>query len=224
MNNQPMMVSLVLVMICGLQGVGMEAKKKNALKTYQEKRNFKKSKEPEGAAKKKQGKEPLFVVQKHAASHLHYDLRLEVDGVLVSWAVPKGFSLDPSVKHLAVQTEDHPYDYAEFEGTIPQGEYGGGTVMVWDIGTYQNIKEKDGKLVPMDKCLEHGTVEVALAGKKLKGGFALIKMHGRGPNQWLLIKMDDEYANRKRATLPKSWDKSALTKRTMKQIAQEEGE
>lgn len=218
------MINTLLCIVCVVWGASMVAEKKRSLKTYQTKRNFEKTKEPSGKTQKKKSEKLLFVVQKHAASHLHYDLRLEVGGVLVSWAVPKGFSLDPAVKHLAVQTEDHPYEYAKFEGTIPHGEYGGGTVMVWDIGTYQNIKEKDGKLIPMEQCLENGSVEFELAGKKLKGAFALVKMRGRGPNQWLLIKMDDKYANRTRATLPKSWDKSALTKRTMNQIAKEEGE
>lgn len=203
-----------------LLGSSMVAKK-DSLKKYHEKRDFKKTAEPKGTIKKTKKKkgELLFVVQKHAASHLHYDFRIEVNGVLVSWAIPKGFSFDPSVKHLAVQTEDHPYEYGSFEGIIPQGEYGGGTVMLWDTGTYTNIKEKDGKLVPMDECLTKGSVEIELHGKRLKGAFALIKMRGRGENQWLMIKMDDTYADRERTELPKSWDRSVTTKRTMKQIA-----
>lgn len=212
-----------------LLGSSMVAKK-DSLKKYHEKRDFKKTAEPRGTlpssprlrrTRRRAHGELMFVVQKHDASHLHYDFRLEVDGVLVSWAVPKGFSFDPSVKHLAIQTEDHPYEYGSFEGIIPQGEYGGGTVMLWDTGTYTNIKEKDGKLVPMDECLKRGTVEIELHGKRLKGAFALIKMRGRGEKQWLMIKMDDTYADRERTKLPKSWDRSVTTKRTMKQIAAE---
>ena len=187
----------------------MTLKKPDSLKKYRARRDFQKTPEPAPKVKVSIGKRHLFVVQKHAARSLHYDFRLEIDGVLVSWAVPKGFSLNPSVKHLAVQTEDHPYAYARFEGVIPAGEYGAGTVMVWDIGTYQALK------------LEPDRVEVVLHGKKLEGGFALIKMKGRA-NQWLLVKMDDEYANRTRDTLPKSFDKSALSGRTMTQIKKEE--
>lgn len=210
-----------IICVILLVGSSMVAKK-DSLKKYHEKRDFRKTAEPKGTIKKtkKEKGKLLFVVQKHAASHLHYDFRIEVDGVLVSWAVPKGFSFDPSVKHLAVQTEDHPYEYGSFEGIIPQGEYGGGTVMLWDTGTYTNIKEKDGKLVPMDECLAKGSVEIELHGKRLKGAFALIKMHGRGENQWLMIKVDDKYADRERTELPKSWDRSVTTKRTMKQIAE----
>lgn len=213
------MKRIISILFLLLIGVVVEAKKRS-LKKYHAKRHFEKTSEPKGKLKK-EGKKLLFVVQKHAASHLHYDFRIEVGGVLVSWAVPKGFSFDPSVKHLAVQTEDHPYEYGSFEGIIPQGEYGGGTVMLWDTGTYINIKEKDGKLIPMDECLGRGTVEIELHGKRLKGGFALIKMRGRGKNQWLMIKMNDKYADRERTELPKSWDRSVTTKRTMKQIAAE---
>lgn len=203
----------------GNAGMCNEIKKNSSLKTYRAKRSFDKTPEPSGLKKKKpHGEKLLFVVQKHAASHLHYDFRLAINGVLSSWAVPKGFSLDPQQKHLAVQTEDHPYDYAHFEGEIPAGEYGGGTVMVWDIGTYQNIKTKS-----MESCLKEGRIEVWLEGKKLHGGFALVRMNFQDRRkQWLLIKMDDEYADRKRVGLPKSWDKSALTGRTMLQIKREE--
>lgn len=139
----------------------------------------------------------IFVVQKHAASHLHYDFRLEIGGVLVSWAVPKGPPVDLSQKRLAVMTEDHPLEYASFEGTIPEGSYGAGTVMIWDAGTYENIKTRAGKLVPIKKCLEIGTIEIVMHGKKLKGAFALIRtklgsQKSRGKN-WLLIKMKDEH-------------------------------
>lgn len=167
----------------------------------------------------KRGKGPIFVIQKHAASHLHFDFRLEIDGVLTSWAVPKGIPTNPAEKHLAIMTEDHPLDYAKFEGVIPEDNYGAGTVMVWDIGTYRNIKESDGKLVPMDQCLKRGTVEVWLEGEKLHGGYALIRTKlGGGDKNWLLLKMKDEYA---KTAIPNA-TKSALTGRTMTQIAKDE--
>lgn len=140
-----------------------------------------------------QNKKPIFVVQKHQASHLHYDFRLEIDGVLKSWAIPKGPSTNPQEKRLAVSTEDHCMEYADFEGVIPEGKYGSGVVMVWDIGTYENIKYKDSKLVPMDQCYKHGRIEVFLRGKKLKGAYSLFKFSTK--SQWLLIKMKDEFAN-----------------------------
>jgi len=193
--------------------------KKNPLAHYRKKRSFKKTTEPRGTIKKKKAKQPLFVVQEHHASHLHYDFRIEIDGVLKSWAIPKGITSDPSIKHLAVLTENHPMEYAHFEGIIPKGEYGGGTVMVWDIGTYENIKEVDGKILPMDKCFAKGRIEIVLNGKKLKGGYALIKTQRSetGENYWLFLKMRDKYAKRK---IP-SITRSALTGRTIKQIAQE---
>jgi len=168
-----------------------------SLNKYNEKRDFKKTKEPKGVRKKSGGK-LRFVVQKHAASHLHYDFRLEIDGVLVSWAVPKGPSADPADKRLAMHVEDHPMDYIDFEGTIPQGEYGGGTVMVWDNGTY----EPEGGIAPskqlaeMKKMHASGSIKIVLHGQKLKGSWALVKMHGRGENQWLLIKHKDEFAGK----------------------------
>jgi DNA ligase D-like protein (predicted 3'-phosphoesterase) len=167
------------------------------LKTYAKRRDLKRSKEP--AAKVGKGKSHIFVIQKHDASRLHYDFRLEIDGVLVSWAVPKGPSTNPADKRLAVRTDDHPMGYAKFEGIIPEGEYGGGTVMVWDYGTYKNIKEKDGKIVPMKQCLKNGQIEVWLKGHKLSGGYALVKtkLGGKGDN-WLLVKMRDDEASARR--------------------------
>jgi DNA ligase D-like protein (predicted 3'-phosphoesterase) len=161
----------------------------------------------------------LFVVHKHDAHSLHYDFRIQVGRVLVSWAVPKGISPQKKVKHLAIPTPDHPYSYRRFEGVIPKGEYGAGPVMVWDIGTYKNIKKSGGTLVPMKKCLKDGTVEMWLEGKKLKGGYALIrtKLGSAQKRSWLMIKMDDEYANK----AIKDKTKSALTGRTMKQIEQD---
>lgn len=198
------------------------ATKKTNLQKYQSKRTFSSTPEPSGKQrKKKKTKGPVFVVQKHKASQLHFDFRLEIDGVLTSWAVPKGISADPAQKHLAIPTEDHPLDYALFEGVIPEGNYGAGTVMVWDIGTYRNIKKKDGKLVPMDQCLNRGTVEVWLEGEKLHGGYALIKTKLQGSDKWLLLKMNDEHTKRGGAKFAHE-NKSALTDRTMTQITKEE--
>ena len=185
------------------------------LNEYKKKRNFKKSPEPKGGKASK--KKPIFVVQKHDASHLHYDLRLEVDGVLKSWAVPKGPSLNPETKRLAAMTEDHPIDYAEFEGVIPEG-YGAGTVMVWDKGTYVNESEKDGKEISTKDALEKGHISFTLQGKKMKGGWSLIHMKNRGKN-WLLIKKDDEYADKRKKIINE--DKSAKSGRTLAQIKKE---
>ena len=149
--------------------------KKTTLDQYQERRNFSKTPEPAATIKKRSHKDPIFVIQKHDASHLHYDFRLEIDEVLKSWAVPKGPSTDPGTKRLAMPTDDHPLEYATFEGTIPEGEYGAGTVMVWDIGTFENIKHSKGQLIPMNQCYENGHIEIFLYGKKLKGGYALIR-------------------------------------------------
>ncbi|MCF7916735.1 MAG: DNA ligase [Candidatus Omnitrophica bacterium] len=165
-----------------------------SLDKYKSKRDFKKSPEPAAKKGQKENKQPLFVVQKHAASRLHYDFRLEIKGVLKSWAVPKGPSLNPANRRLAIETEDHPLDYANFEGVIPENQYGGGIVMVWDKGTYKNIKEdKSGEKIKVEQSYEKGQIEVELAGKKLKGKFALVRMKQK--DQWLLIKIKDEYAS-----------------------------
>lgn len=203
--------SIIFSSLFFLEGCSMP---KKPLSSYNKKRNFQKTFEPKGVIKKSKNS-PIFVIQKHAASRLHFDIRLEIGGVLVSWAVPKGPSLNPLDKRLAIHTEDHPYDYAKFEGIIPQGQYGGGTVMVWDYGTYENIKERDGEIVPMKQCLKEGRIEVFLYGKKLQGGFALVKIK----TGWLLIKMRDEFASNKK--IISSHDVSAKTGRTMKQIADE---
>ncbi len=191
------------------------------LKKYNEKRDFSKTPEPDtnavtfAWAKSR----PIFVIQKHEATTLHYDFRIEVDGVLKSWAVPKGPSTDPSVKRLAVPTEDHPLAYADFEGVIPEGEYGGGTVMVWDRGSYRNLKkEEDGeKAKSVAQQIDDGHVTIWLEGQKLQGGYALIRT-GKGEDPfWLLIKMDDEKADARRN--PTSTEnKSAKTGRTMNEI------
>lgn len=162
------------------------------LKKYKEMRDFGETPEPAGG-KPKRGKLPLFVIQKHHASHLHYDFRLEMEGVLKSWAVPKGPSYDPTVKRLAMMTEDHPYDYASFEGVIPAGNYGAGNVIIWDNGTWEFIEPGDDPV----KALQQGKLTFRLYGKKMFGEWALVKIKGRSPkgNEWLLIKHRDKYAN-----------------------------
>lgn len=193
-----------------------------SLSDYNKKREFSKTPEPKGG--KASGKELRFVVQKHAATNLHYDFRLEMAGVLKSWAVPKGPSTDPKVKRLAMMVEDHPYDYRNFEGTIPKGEYGGGTVMVWDEGTYelaeteeQDIKKQEKVLL---KQLKEGSLKLVLHGEKLKGEYALVKTKGMAENAWLLIKHNDEFAST--SEIAKK-DKSVVSKRTLEQIAEAEG-
>ncbi len=191
--------------------------KKKPLTSYKKKRNFTATPEPSGkTVAKKKSKDLLFVIQKHQASHLHYDFRIEVNGALKSWAVPKGPSIDPSQKRLAMPTEDHPYDYAHFEGIIPEGNYGAGTVMVWDIGTYTLIEKENP--ISMKEALKNGQVEIWLEGKKLHGGYTLIRIGtGTDDERWLLIKMRDEYADKKRGIN----ERSALTNRTMNQITKE---
>lgn len=191
------------------------------LKSYREKRDFRRTGEPSGS-ERKPGDKPLFVIQKHDASSLHYDLRLEVDGVLKSWAVPKGPSTDPSVKRLALPTEDHPLDYADFEGTIPEGEYGAGTVIVWDTGRYRNLRaEKGDDGLDMTGALDEGKVEVWLEGRKLLGGYALIRTGDGEDERWLLIKMDDDGADARRN--PTSTEPSSvLSGRTLEEIRAED--
>ena len=155
----------------------------------------------------------MFVIQKHRATALHYDFRLEADGVLKSWAVPKGPSLDPTVKRLAMQVEDHPVDYAKFEGVIPEGEYGGGTVMVWDYGTY-----KPEETTNPSEAIRKGELKFSLNGKKLKGSWVLVRTRDR---QWLLIKHRDYYTTEEEVT--ELAPVSILTRRSLAEIAEDEG-
>ena len=162
------------------------------LKEYEKKRDFDKTTEPTGG--KSTGKDLKFVVQRHHASHLHYDFRLELDGVLKSWAVPKGPSMNPGHKRLAMQVEDHPYDYRTFEGVIPTGEYGGGIVIVWDEGTYESLAEDPAdNIKTLHAGLKKGDMKFRLHGKILHGEFVLVKLH-TDEKSWLLIKHKDDYA------------------------------
>ncbi len=179
-----------------------------SLAKYKTKRDFSRTPEPAGGVHRQASKALRFAIQKHDASHLHYDFRLELDGVLKSWAVPKGPSLDPGRKSLAVQVEDHPLEYGDFEGVIPHGQYGGGTVLLWDTGTWEPLHDPS-------KGLHEGKLHFTLHGKKLHGEWSLVRMHGKaggdGKN-WLLIKVKDKYASNDRDILtdkPKEREKRA---------------
>jgi bifunctional non-homologous end joining protein LigD len=188
-----------------------------ALEEYKRKRRFEETPEPPPKVEKKS--RHRFVVQKHEATRLHYDFRLELDGVLKSWAVPKGPSLDPADKRLAMQVEDHPIDYASFEGVIPQGEYGGGTVMVWDRGTWEPESPE------VEAALRKGDLKFRLYGKKLKGSWVLVRTRGYGAtggrSSWLLIKHRDRYASKRDITEEEPY--SAATDRLLAKIARDEG-
>jgi len=164
------------------------------LKKYRQMRDFGETPEPAGG-KPKKSRLPMFVIQKHQASHLHYDFRLEMEGVLKSWAIPKGPSYDPANKRLAMMTEDHPYDYGSFEGVIPEGNYGAGNVIIWDTGTWELIEPGDDPV----EALRAGKIAFRLNGRKMFGEWALVKIGARGKssrgNEWLLLKHRDEFAN-----------------------------
>lgn len=192
-----------------------------SLSLYNKKRRFNETSEPEGKSKSSKGS-LRFVVQKHDASHLHYDFRLEMEGVLKSWAVPKGPSLNPADKRLAMAVEDHPFAYRNFEGIIPAGNYGGGTVIVWDEGTYEPMeaqglsrKEQEKELL---KQLFSGNLKIVLHGKKLKGEFALFLMKTRGEKSWILVKKKDTYATDNDVT---KLDESVKSGKTIAQVAKE---
>lgn len=195
--------------------------KRDALGEYQRKRDFAKTPEPKGS-KRKAARKPIFVVQKHAASRLHYDFRLEVGGVLKSWAVPKGPSTNPRDKRLAMLVEDHPLDYAGFEGMIPEGEYGGGTVIVWDTGSYRNVTERDGNTIPAAEALAQGHFRMELSGKKLKGGYAITRVarDPGGRERWILVKRRDEWADESREIVAAE-PRSALSGRTIEEVAEQ---
>ena len=191
----------------------MPARKAPPLADYHAKRDFTRTAEPRG--RRGAAKGHLYVIQKHDATRLHFDFRLELDGVLKSWAVTKGPSLDPAEKRLAVRVEDHPLDYGSFEGTIPEGEYGGGTVMLWDRGTWM----PDGD---PHEGLRRGKLSFVLNGERLKGGFALVRMRkdpGRNAREnWLLIKERDKYADPDLDPIEK-WQRSVASRRSMAGIA-----
>ena len=192
------------------------------LDTYRKKRDFTRTAEPEGGGRRTGKKQPMFVIQQHDARAMHYDLRLEVDGVLASWAVPKGPSTDPRQKRLAVQVEDHPLDYGDFEGRIGEGQYGGGAVIVWDTGSYENLTEKKGEPVGMAEAIENGHAKFALDGKKLRGAYALTRTRDGKKPQWILVKMNDADADRRRNPVS-TQPESVLSGRTVKDVAAEEG-
>ena len=190
--------------------------RKAPLGEYNAKRDFTRTAEPAGKVPRPRGKTLHFVIQKHAASHLHYDFRLELDGVMKSWAVPKGPSLDPSIRRLAMEVEDHPVAYNTFEGTIPQGEYGGGTVMLWDRGTYE--ADDDGGPASLRSGYEKGELRFVVHGKRIRGAFVLARLRRPGRPQWLLIKRRDDYADPERDVTAEETT-SVATRRTMEQIA-----
>ncbi len=198
------------------------AKTTASLKKYRSKRDFSVTGEPEGSARSERfiqrRPELLYVIQKHQATNLHYDFRLEWRGVLLSWAIPKGPSLDPSVKRLAARVEDHPVEYGGFEGSIPEGEYGGGTVMLWDRGTWTP------EVPDVDAALRKGELKFTLNGKKLKGSWVLVRTKGYGGSKkesWLLIKHRDRYASTDDVLEKKP--KSVVSNRLMAEIARETG-
>jgi bifunctional non-homologous end joining protein LigD len=201
----------------------MATRKKRAkatLSPYRGKRNFRTTAEPRGGSVRARAAALEFVVQKHAASHLHFDLRLELDGVMKSWAVPKGPSLDPAVKRLAMQVEDHPIEYNRFEGTIPAGEYGGGTVMIWDRGTYAFWDDDPDPVERLREGYAGGDLKFVLRGRRLKGSWLLVRTHRGTPEkaQWLLIKHRDAAA-RPGSDIVEEQQRSVVSRRTMAGIA-----
>jgi DNA ligase D-like protein (predicted 3'-phosphoesterase) len=194
-------------------------------KRYADKRDFRKTPEPQDDAADRPGDgAPIFVIQRHDASREHYDFRLEVAGVLKSWAVPRGPSTDPREKRLALPTEDHPLGYADFEGVIPEDQYGGGTVMIWDRGTFENLTEDDQGAVPVERALEDGHLVVRLAGEKIRGGYALQRTGGGGDDaRWLLVKTRDDEADARRNPVSTEPD-SVASGRSLEEIAAQEAD
>jgi DNA ligase D-like protein (predicted 3'-phosphoesterase) len=192
---------------------------------YRRKRDFKRTPEPEGSSKRKsRGRWPLFVIQQHSARSMHFDFRLEADGALKSWAVPKGPSTNPRDKRLAMPTEDHPLEYIDFEGVIPKGEYGAGPVIIWDRGVYENRSvDKRGREISVAKAIDQGNVKVYLHGQKISGGYGLVRTGGGGRERWLLVKERDAEADARRNPT-RTQPKSVVSGRTLKQVLKEEGD
>ncbi|MCB1669633.1 MAG: hypothetical protein KDI29_00835 [Pseudomonadales bacterium] len=189
------------------------------LADYRSKRNLEKSGEPRGGSS---GRKPAFVIQKHDASNLHYDFRLELGGVLKSWAVPKGLSTAAGEKRLAVRTEDHPLDYQNFEGRIPEGQYGGGTVMIWDCGTFSPLDKGCDSEKDLLERLEDGSFKIWLRGEKLQGGYAMARMENADSEaQWLIFKLDDRAADGRRNPVSSEPD-SVRSGRSLGEIAEDE--
>ncbi|HSX13394.1 MAG TPA: DNA polymerase ligase N-terminal domain-containing protein [Chlamydiales bacterium] len=183
-----------------------------SLKPYASKRKFKISKEPSPKISKRKKHLPVFVIQKHAATRLHYDLRLEMDGVLKSWAVPKGPSMNPEDKRLAIQVEDHPHDYKDFEGIIPEG-YGAGKVIIWDQGFYTVDDSDESEKLAMEG-LRKGSIHLVFNGKKIKGAFSLVKLKGR-EKDWLLIKKKDLFSSTEDITKK---DRSVISRKKIENL------
>jgi DNA ligase D-like protein (predicted 3'-phosphoesterase) len=196
------------------------------LDAYRRRRDARRTPEP-AARRRRASKRPRFVIQEHQASSHHFDFRLEVEGVLKSWAVPKGPSTDPREKRLAMAVEDHPLDYADFEGVIPEGEYGAGAVIVWDRGTYHNLTEEEGARKPVAQALANGHLLVELHGKKLEGGYALQRLGSADDKRWLLIKLEDRAADARRrptSTEPRSVASGRTVAELAKAAAAEDGD
>jgi DNA ligase D-like protein (predicted 3'-phosphoesterase) len=189
--------------------------RQDTLGTYRARRDPARTPEPAGRRRRGSRRRPRFVVHQHDATSLHYDVRLEAAGALKSWAVPKGPSTDPRDKRLAMPTEDHPLDYAGFEGVIPEGRYGAGPVIVWDTGSYRNLGDTE-----VERAVEGGHVTVWLEGRKLRGGYALTRIGKGATGRWLLVKMDDDAADARRRPV-KTQPESVLSGRTIRQVAAE---
>jgi DNA ligase D-like protein (predicted 3'-phosphoesterase) len=205
----------------------MARQSRRELADYQGKRDFGRTSEPKGdASRAKRGgtnQQPKFVIQKHDATALHYDFRLETEGVLKSWAVPKGPSTDPRDKRLAMPTEDHPLEYVDFEGVIPEEEYGAGPVIVWDRGTYRNMTLRDDEPVDVAEAIERGHLKFWLDGEKITGGYALTRVNRRvqgGRQGWILVKLKDKAADARRDPVA-SQPESVISDRTIEEVAAE---
>lgn len=206
----------------GSDAIMASGERRDRLAEYRRRRDPKRSPEPSGRESAAGGDQPVFVVQVHDARTMHFDFRLEAEGVLKSWAVPKGPSSDPHTKRLASPTEDHPMEYQSFEGVIPEGEYGGGTVMVWDTGTYRNLSRERGREIPLSKALDKGHASFRLDGHKLHGAFALtrVRTDEKGRGAWLLVKKSDRHAGALKDPDPRRV-RSVRGGRTLRQIAED---